>query len=350
MEEKSQASGGSKSEVTNKSEVTAKTGVIGVDVGTSRIVLAEGPSSKDTQSQLNAFVSVPYSKMAEDVLQQKSMVYDRNGKDLYVYGNDSDFFASFMNTVPRRPMSHGVLNAQEKMSQHIIREIFQKVLPRGRKGEMLCFSVPGKGDGASANLVYHEAVLKNILQSFGFTAKGINEGLAVVFAELQDENFTGIGISFGGGMCNVCVSFMSMPMITFSIPKGGDYIDKSVSEVLNETSTRVRLLKEESLDLSRQPKDEISSAMHIYYEDVLQTLISRLREELEGSRHLPTLDRAIPIVLSGGTAKPNGFQQKFESMLKASDLPIQISDIRMAKDPLTATAVGCYVAAMAETR
>ncbi len=120
--------------------------------------------------------------------------------------------------------------------------------------------------------------------------------------------------------------------------------------MLNETSTRVRLLKEESLDLSRQPKDEITGAMHIYYEDVLQTLISRLGEELEGSRHLPTLDRAIPIVLSGGTAKPSGFQQKFESMLKASDLPIQISDIRMAKDPLTATAIGCYVAAMAETR
>lgn len=345
MDEKSQASGATKTEAAN-----VKTGVIGVDVGTSRIVFAEGPSTKETESQLNAFVSVPYSKMAEDVLQQKQMVYDRNGKDLYVYGNDSDFFASFMNTVPRRPMSHGVLNPQEKMSQHIIRDIFQKMLPRAKKGEMLCFSVPGKGDGAAANLVYHEAVLKNILQSFGFTAKGINEGLAVVFAELQDENFTGIGISFGGGMCNVCVSFMSMPMITFSIPKGGDYIDKSVADVLNETSTRVRLAKEEALDLSRQPRDEISSALHIYYEDVLQTLIARLREELEGSRHLPTLDRPIPIVLSGGTAKPGGFQQKFESMLKNADLPIQVSDIRMAKDPLTATAIGCYVAAMAETR
>ena len=346
MEDKSQVSGGGKPPET----VTVKSGAVGLDIGTSRIVLADGPSPKDTQSQLNAFVTVPYSKMAEDVLQQKHMVYDRNGKDLYVYGNDSDFFASFMNTVPRRPMSHGVLNAQEKMSQHILRDIVQKIIPRSRKGEVLCFSVPGQGDGAKSNLVYHEAILKNLLQQFGYTAKGVNEGLAVVLSELQDENFTGIGISFGGGMCNVCVAFMSMPMITFSIPKGGDYIDQSVSEVLNETSTRVRLMKEETLDLARQPRDEISSALHIYYEDVLHTLISRLREELEGSRHLPTLDRPIPVVLSGGTAKPNGFQQKFEALLKTADLPIQIADIRMAKDPLTATAIGCYVAAMAETR
>jgi hypothetical protein len=330
---------------------SVKTTALGLDVGTSRIVLAEGPDGRKTHSQLNAFVTVPYSKMAEDMLKQKNMIYERNGgQDLYVYGNDSDFFASFLNTVPRRPMQHGVLNAQEKKSQHMIGAIFQKLLPRARKGETLCYSVPGQGEGAHANLVYHEAVLKKVITSLGYNAKPINEGLAVVFSELQDENFTGIGISCGGGMCNVSVAFMSMPMITFSTPKGGDYIDASVAEVLNETSTRVRLYKEESLDLSRQPKDEMNNAMHIYYEDVLQTLINKLRDELEGSRHLPTIDRPIPIVLSGGTAKPAGFLQKFESMLKASNLPIEISDIRMAKDPLTATATGCYIAAMSEAK
>ena len=328
-----------------------KTAAFGLDVGTSRIVLADGPDSRRTQSQLNAFVTVPYSKMAEDVLKQKNMIYERNGgQDLYVYGNDSDFFASFLNTVPRRPMQHGVLNPQEKKGQHMINSIFQRLLPRARKGEALCYSVPGQGEGANANLVYHEAVLKKVLGSLGYNAKPINEGLAVVFSELQDENFTGIGISCGGGMCNVSVAFMSMPMVNFSTPKGGDYIDTSVAEVLNETSTRVRLYKEESLDLSRQPKDEMNSALHIYYEDVLQTLINRLRDELEGSRHLPTIDRPIPIVLSGGTAKPAGFLQKFESMLKASNLPIEISDIRLAKDPLTATATGCYIAAMSEAK
>lgn len=346
MEEKKEVAGTSSSE----SSTFNRTGAMGLDVGTSRIVLAEGPTSQSTQSQLNAFVAVPYSKMSENVLKQRNMIFDRNGEDLYVYGNDSDFFASFLNTIARRPMQHGVLNSYEKMGQHIIKQIFQRLLPRARKNEVICFSVPGKGEGAQANLVYHEAILKNILQSFGYTAKGINEGLAVVFAELQDENFTGIGISCGGGMCNVCVSFMSMPMISFSIPKGGDYIDESVASVLNETSTRVRLLKEDTLDLSRPPRDEITSAMHIYYEDVLQTLMMKLRDELEGSRHLPTLDRPLPIVISGGTAKPPGFLQKFESMFKASNLPIQISEIRVAKDPLTTTALGCYVAAMAEAK
>jgi hypothetical protein len=66
---------------------------------------------------------------------------------------------------------------------------------------------------------------------------------------------------------------------------------------------------------------------------------------------LPKVDRALPIVLAGGTAKPLGFLQKFESVLKAGEeFPIQVSDVRMAKDPLTTTAHGCYIAAMSEMK
>ena len=56
------------------------------------------------------------------------------------------------------------------------------MVPRGRKNELLCFSVPGKGEGADANLVYHEAVIKNFMQSLGYEAKAVNEGLALVLA------------------------------------------------------------------------------------------------------------------------------------------------------------------------
>ena len=329
-----------------------KTGAIGLDIGTSRIVVADSPGGHEARTELNAFVAVPSSEMAENMLKQRNMVYERNCKNLYVYGNDSNFFASFLDTDARRPMQYGLLNPKEEMSQQIMQLIIKRLIPQARKNEPLCFSVPGKGEGVNGNLLYHEAVLKNFLQSLGYNAKAINEGQAVVFSELQEENFTGIGISFGGGMCNVSVSLMSMPMISFSIPKGGDYIDQSVAEVLGESNTtKVRLHKEENLDLFRPPKDDLSRALHIFYEDVLQTLVDKLRVEFSRSGKLPKVDRPLPIVLAGGTAKPLGFLQKFESVLKAGDeFPIQISDVRMAKDPLATTAHGCYIAAMSEAR
>jgi actin-like ATPase involved in cell morphogenesis len=325
-------------------------GAVGLDVGTSRIVVAGGHNGHKGSTQLNSFVSVPYTRMTEAILQQNKMVYHRNGKDLYVFGNDSEKFASFFNAEPRRPMQKGVINPQEPMGQQIIQAIIESVVPRGRRNELLCFSVPGKGEGADSNLVYHEAVIKNFMQSLGYEAKALNEGLAVVFAELQNENFTGIGISCGGGMCNVCVAFLSVPMLTFSLPVGGDYIDSSVATVVDEPVTRVRLIKEESLDLSRQPKDRVTSALYIYYEEVINSIVQRLREEFEASRQLPKIERPMPIVLSGGTARPRGFLQKFESAVRSNGFPVQISDVRMASDPLTATARGCYIAAMSEIR
>ena len=62
----------------------------------------------------------------------------------------------------------------------------------------------------------------------------------------------------------------------------------------------------------------------------------------------PKTDRAIPIVLSGGTAKPKGFRELFEKSLRAHPLPIEISEVRLASDPLTATARGALIAAMYE--
>lgn len=350
MEEKNQPpAAGSKAE---QQAETKQSGPVGLDIGTSRIVVSEGPDGSKTRTQLNAFVPVPCSEMAENMLKMRGMVYERNCKNLYVYGNDSDFFASFLNTDARRPMRSGLLNPEEENSQHMIQRIIQMLVPRAKKNEVLCFSVPGKGEGVNGKLVYHEALLKQFLQTLGYNVKPLNEGQAVVFSELQDENFTGIGVSFGGGMCNVSVSFMSMPMITFSVPKGGDYIDHNVSEVMGEeNATRVRLFKEENLDLSRQPKDDLSRALHIFYDDVMKSLIDRLRAEFSRAGHLPKVDRPMTVALAGGTARPAGFLQKFETMLRAEgDFPIEVSEVRMAQNPLTATARGCYIAALAETK
>jgi hypothetical protein len=348
MEEKNQAPAAPKAESTD----LKGGGPVGLDIGTSRIVVADGPEGSRTRTQLNAFVPVPVSEMAENMLRQRGMVYEKNCKNLFVYGNDSEFFASFLDTDARRPMCTGLLNPQEANSQQMIQNIIKLMVPRARRGEVLCFSAPGKGEGVSGNLVYHEAVLKQFLQTLGYTVKPLNEGQAVVFSELQSENFTGVGISFGGGMCNVSVSFMSMPMITFSVPKGGDYIDRNVAEVMGESNTtKVRLFKEEKLDLSRPARDEMTQALHIFYEDVMRTLIDRLRSEFSRSGQLPKVDRPMAVVLAGGTARPAGFLEKFESLLRADgEFPIPLSEVRMASDPLSATARGCYIAAQAEMK
>lgn len=346
-----QFGGNMKSEKENNgNEISAAEGsALGLDIGTSRMVLASGAAERiKAKSELNAFITVPFSKFTESILKQNKVNYQLNGgKTLQVFGNEATRFANVFNTEVRRPMMGGTLNPAEEYSMSVMSAIISQLVRKTKSNETLRFSVPGAlRNGGSPDLVYHEAMLRDLLTSMGYHAKGINEGLAVVFSELEHENFSGIGISCGGGMCNVALAFMSIPVMTFSIDKAGDYIDRNVGAVTGEIPTRIRAIKEEGLDLSSAPKNKYESALHIYYEDVILSLVEALRSSLAETKNMPKIDHPIPIVLSGGTAKPQGFLQKFQQTFNRDGFPIEISEIRLASDPLTATARGCLMAAL----
>jgi actin-like ATPase involved in cell morphogenesis len=337
----------------DKIEDLVKTGShpIGIDVGTSKVVVARR-GGKDVQcgAQLNAFIPVPYSPVTERTIQQQSDIhYYRDGDELVIFGSATERFANMFNAEARRPMADGLLNPKEKQAWPVLEAIVQSLVPKPRSSnEVLAFSVPAAAAGHESQLVYHEASLRQYFSGLGYKAMAINEGLAVIFSELEDHNFTGIGVSCGGGMCNATLAFLSIPSIMVSLQKAGDFIDRSVGEAVGEHATRVKVIKEEGLDLSKAPKDKMEKALHIYYEDLVESLVDTLRRAISRAEKLPKTDRALPIVLAGGTAKPKGFRELFERTLRSRRFPVEVSEVRTASDPLTATARGAHIAAMFE--
>jgi hypothetical protein len=243
-------------------------------------------------------------------------------------------------------MASGRLNPNEDDGPLVVEKLAKSMVKKpDNLGEALCFSIPGPERGRYVNPLFHEEVIKNFFVSMGYMAKGVNEGFLVALSELRKDNFTGIAISCGAGLCNVCLSYLSVPIFTFSIPKAGDYIDSSSAHAVGEQINRVRVIKEESLSLIAEPKNRVERALHIYYQEVITSLITNLKEELEETKHMPKISKAIPIVLSGGTAMPDGFRDKFNDILRDSHFPISISEVRLAEEPLYATARGAYLAA-----
>jgi hypothetical protein len=323
---------------------------IGLDVGTSKVVTARGDSAKsNTGTQLNAFFIVPYSSLHETTLQSNRVPFFREGDDLVVYGSAAEKFAHMFNAECRRPMAKGVLNPGEPAATHVLETLLSTLVPVARApGELLAFSIPAAAPETGHELTYHEETLKRYVRERGYTPLAVNEGLAVVLAELAKESFTGIGISCGGGMCNVAVSYLSIPSLTFALSQGGDFIDAAVGAVVREPATRVKAIKEETLDLTRPGGDKIDKALHIYYDNLIESLVEELIRAVMRSQRLPRSEQPLPIVLAGGTAKPNGFRERFEKALRRRTLPFQVSDVRLASEPLTATARGALVAALAE--
>ena len=322
---------------------------IGLDVGTSRLVAArQDEQGFHFESQLNAFVKVPCSKMTESVLKKERVPYAVEDSQMIVYGNESERFAALLDTETRRPMTRGILNPDEPDSARLIREIAAALARPSQKGQKVYFSVPAAPIGASDNVAYHEASLHQILGELGFEAQSINEGLAVIYAELESSNYTGIGISCGGGLCNVCLAYLSVPVLSFSVPKAGDFIDSSAASAAGVRANRIRILKEESFYLNGASANKIQQALTVYYDDMIQSLVNGLKEAFRAARTTPRFGRAIPLVLSGGTAMPQGFRDRFEKALRESEFPIEISEIRLAADPLTTTAKGALVAAISD--
>jgi hypothetical protein len=323
--------------------------VIGLDIGTSRIVTARQTNKEIAyDTQLNAFVSIPYAKMTENVLKKEGVSYTVDGDAILVHGNESEQFADLLNKDIRRTMTRGVLNPDEPESVRLIRQITQSLIGKAEKGQKVYFTVPAAPLGAEENLTYHEATLRQILTELGFEATSLNEGLAVVYSELESSNYTGIGISCGGGLCNVCFSYLSVPVLSFSVPKAGDFIDASSAAVTGERPNRIRILKEQSFYLNGHFENKIHQVLGVYYEDMIDTLVKALRAAFQGARNLPKISRPIPLVLSGGSAMPKGFRERFEAVVRASAFPLELAEIRMAADPLTATAKGALMAALSE--
>jgi hypothetical protein len=187
-----------------------------------------------------------------------------------------------------------------------------------------------------------------MLGELGYEAKSVSEGLAVVYSELESSNYSGIGISFGGGLCNVCMAYLAVPVITFSIPKAGDYIDTSAASVTNDLANRVRLIKESSFIFGGLHQEKTHQVLTVYYDDLIASVVQAMKEVFGQAKSLPRMGRPIPMVLSGGTAMPQGFRERFDRALRAAEFPVPISEIRMAADPLTATAKGTLIAALSE--
>lgn len=323
---------------------------IGLDVGASRIVVARNWDKEFRyETQLNAFLTLPYSKLAASLLERERVLHEVQDAEIIVAGDQAQKFAEMFRVETRRPMVSGTLNPQEPHSASVVRHIIARTLgPAAHPGQRVYYSVPAPPGPADpgAHYAFHRALIRQILAGLGYEGTPIDEGLAVVFGELASSNFTGLGVSCGSGLCNVCLAVLSLPVITFSAPHAGDFIDAQAAIVTSEPEGRIRAQKERSFQLDGFTGDRVHNALTVFYEEVIAHLAEAVKNGLTSAQRLPRFEEAIPVALAGGSVIPKGFVERFEKALRERDLPIRISEVRCSPDPLHATARGALTAAL----
>jgi hypothetical protein len=207
--------------------------------------------------------------------------------------------------------------------------------------------VPGDPVDSDLSVAYHRDLFDAVLKALGYKPSHILEGHAVTFSELGEEDFTGIGISCGGGMFNVCVAYKSMPALSFSTARSGDWVDMNVAQALGIKPEKAAMLKEQGVDLMA-PKNREEDAIAIYYRNLIQYNVNNIAERFRSADNMPSFKDPISVVFSGGTSMAGNFIELVKDVFKKIEFPIPVKEIRMAKDPLNATAKGALVAAQLE--
>jgi len=322
----------------------------GLDVGTAN--LASAIQDKDgnvtIKIQRNAFIDIDADHFTRNMLTKLNVQYvSVNGK-MVVVGDPAFELANILNKETRRPMKGGVISPGENEAMPIEKILLENLLgPPNYPNEKCYFSVPADPIDADFNVVYHKGIFSTMLKKQGYDPRSILEGHAVVFAELAEDDFTGIGISCGGGMFNICVCYKSIPALSFSTTKGGDWIDRNVAQVLGIKASRATALKERGMNLLN-PKSREEEAVEIYYRNLISYTLESIKTRFEHSSGMPSFPDPVEIVCAGGTSMIGGFIEVFRDELHAIKFPLEVKNIRRADDPLYSVAKGCLVASLSD--
>jgi actin-like ATPase involved in cell morphogenesis len=325
----------------------------GLDVGTVNICAAakKVPVGDIVYNiQRNAFLDMRSDAYTKKMLMKLGIDYIVQGDKGYVIGDAAFELANVFDKTTRRPMKDGMISPVEPEALLIVSLIIAEMLGHPKKeGEVCAFSVPADPIDVERNVIYHRGALEAVLRKLGYTPRPMLEGHSIVFSELKEQDFTGIGISCGGGMFNVCVAYKSVPALTFATSRGGDWIDNNVAHAIGLSPAIVCGIKESGVDLM-SPKDRVQDAICIYYRNLIQYTLETIRHKLEAAQNMPTFIKPIDVVCGGGTSMITGFIDVFREEFEKINFPIDVANIRMANDPLKAVARGCMVAAIEETR
>jgi hypothetical protein len=326
----------------------------GLDVGTSFIVLSsENQGNIQYKDFRDAFYVIKpttpvATKMIEKGLAGKVFIKDNDGSFI-ILGKDAIEKAIERNDTAKRPMYRGVVSVKEKDAKRILAFILKEVAGKASEpGEKLVFCVPAQPvdqEDEDFDVGYHEDVVKTVLAECGYDARAINEAEALCYAELENDEYTGIAISCGAGMTNVCVMLNGEPTVVFSTTKSGDWVDRMSAVATGEPDSVVQVEKEAGGFKIGEPTDSpVLAAVSSYYERLIDYTTKQLTSALVGHKSLPKFKDPLKIVVAGGTSKAAGYIEIFEKKLQENGFPLPVKEVSHAQDPLHAVSKGCLIA------
>ena len=331
----------------------------GFDAGTYHIATCKRKDGNFIyKKEVNAFIEMPLdNRFVFNMMKNAGvpLIEDKESNVGYALGEAAVNMAYTMNQIElKRPMKDGCLNPKERHAQQIMNVMAHSLIGEiDEPNTKLYYSIPANAINQETDADYHSKVLQAMFKAYtsekGYKldAHPINEALALVYAELGNKAWTGIGVSLGAGMVNLCYAIYGAPVFQFSIVNSGDWIDKMASKAIGEETTTYVNKEKMNADLTvENPDTLVQRAIKAQYEIMIQNTVQGIKKGIEQAGAKARSENPIDIIVAGGTSMPKGFDVLFAKILEQAQLTnIKIGSVIRPEDPLFSVARGCLIAA-----
>jgi len=312
---------------------------IGLDLGTTLFRSIRSTGTELVGRQCGAvYIVLADTASHRRLLEQSGVRFATCGNDLVLFGQPAIEWADILNLPVISLLPDGRVPQSDPVARQILALMVDAVLPPAEQiGDVCCLTVPGGHDISRHDLPYDVRFFQQLVALRGYEPKLMTAGLAVVLAELSAASFSGIGISFGAGSCQVGVVHCGRELANF-------YFDEYlVDQSLERSDTNPASEGAESNPNRTAARD------HLLVRALTETLTAT-RDELERRDVSRWMAQPTHIVCTGRPTAEAGFLDLLIQVWTSLEWPMKVGSLQIADDAVYSIARGCLIQSRLENR
>jgi hypothetical protein len=256
------------------------------------------------------------------------------GGQLILWGESAEALAKDCAIKTEHLLARDPLRKQKQTIAFPLREVVASLLPHPSSGDICCL-------GMLSDELHADWLLEAVV-SRGYQLVMCSQGLAAVLAELVEEEFTGLGLVFGGSKCEAVLAVEGEEIARCEVPRGGDAIDQSIAILEDRYWWSISGFRElETLGITEWKEALATSLLEVSNprgERLLtgyRQLVSDLIADCESTFSHYELPDNLPVIVTGGSARIPGFRELLTEHLRESSLPMDCDNLRLATEEYT---------------
>ncbi len=283
------------------------------------------------------------SKAQRRLIEQLHLPYSLAEGTLLVLGHAAVEISRTLDHPLVPVIANGQLPYHDPIGRQVCATLIESLIPITNEHSLCLANLPV----ATTHERNDAGLIDHVIRLRGYQFARLHPARAVILSELQDEGYSGIGVTIGAESVTMAVTHLGQTRFSESYAHGARSIEERFAKARHKYQWDKQGNKYLDLQTVRDLQRHLTSSvinptngdeqfLAEAYHRLLTNAFSAMLPEMLRCVKNENSRKALPIVISGGPTRLPGFSQLLQHTFEASGLPCKIAKIRLANnDPYT---------------